>query len=121
MYPTWVDGVARCAVYKKEGSSIYTDFGLSVMGIGVDYFIKHTYRPSEGYLTWTLDYTRLSDLDDSVGYWRLTPVTADPPVTRLEYAVDIRFKGWVPGFVQSHISSKGLTTAVAWVKKQSET
>lgn len=120
MYPTWVDGVEKCTVYKTEGSYIFADFALSVMGIGVEYFIKHTYKPSENYLTWTLDYSRQSDLDDSVGYWRLTPITADPPVTRLEYAVDIRFKGWIPGFVQTYISSKGLTQAVAWVKKQSE-
>lgn len=120
MYPKWVDSVQKCEIYKKEGSNIYVDFGLSVMGIGVEYYVKHNYQPSQNYLTWTLDYTRQSDLDDSVGYWRLTPVSADPPVTRLEYAVDIRFKGWIPGFVQSYIQSKGLTSAVSWVKKQSE-
>lgn len=120
MYPSWVDNVEHCKVYKTEGPYIFADFGLAVMGIDVQYFIKHTYKPSEGYLTWTLDYSRQSDLDDSVGYWRLTPVSSSPPVTRLEYAVDIRFKGWIPGFVQSYISSKGLTSAVAWVKKQSE-
>lgn len=120
LYPKWVDSVQKCEIYKKEGSNIYVDFGLSVMGIGVEYYVKHNYQPSQNYLTWTLDYTRQSDLDDSVGYWRLTPVTTDPPVTRLEYAVDIRFKGWIPGFVQSYIQSKGLTSAVSWVKKQSE-
>lgn len=117
-YPSWVDNVTSCTVYKHEGSFYYVDFVLSVMGIGVQYYIKHDYQPSQGYMTWTMDYSRLSDLDDSVGYWRVTAVS--PTVSRLEYSVDIRFKGWIPGFVQDMISTKGLTTATSWVKKQSE-
>jgi hypothetical protein len=118
MYPSWVDNVQKCTAYSKSGSLIYVDFALSVMGIGVEYYVRHDYQPALGYLTWTLDYTRQSDLDDSVGYWRVTALS--PTQTRLEYSVDIRFKGWIPGFAQEMISSKGLTTATSWVKKQSE-
>lgn len=117
-YPSWVENVTKCQVYKKEGSNIFVEFGLSVMGINVGYFIRHDYQPTQGYMTWALDYSRQSDLDDSVGYWRVTPLS--PTQTRLEYSVDIRFKGWIPGFVQDMISTKGLTTATSWVKKQSE-
>jgi len=120
MYASWVNGVKSCSIYRREGSRIFAQFDLSVMGIGVTYFINHNYQPASNYLTWTLDYTRQSDLDDSVGYWRLTPLSADPPLTRLEYAVDVRFKGWIPGFVQDFIANKGLSDAVSWVKKQSE-
>ncbi|MDP2312156.1 MAG: SRPBCC family protein [Pseudomonadota bacterium] len=120
MYPTWVDNVAACEVYRKDGASIYTRFVLDPMGMSVEYFIKHTYNPTAGWLTWTLDYGRLSDLDESVGYWRITPLTTDPPRSRLEYSVDIRFKGWIPGFAQDMIAKQGLTNAVTWVKKQSE-
>jgi hypothetical protein len=120
MYPTWVDNVATCEVYRRDGANIYTRFVLDPMGMNVEYFIKHTYNPAAGYLTWTLDYSRLSDLDDSVGYWRVTPLRTDPPLSRLEYSVDIRFKGWIPGFVQDMISKHGLTNAAAWVKEQSE-
>lgn len=119
-YPRWVDQVETCEVYKQDGSKVYVRFVLDVMGIGVEYFIKHTVNRSAGYVTWTLDYSRLSDLDDSVGYWRVTPLSTDPPLTRIEYSVDIRFKGWIPGFVQSMIAESGLTSATSWVKKQSE-
>ncbi|MDP2308704.1 MAG: SRPBCC family protein [Pseudomonadota bacterium] len=120
MYPTWVDNVAACEVYRKDGATIFTRFVLDPMGMNVEYFIKHTYNPTAGWLTWTLDYSRLSDLDESIGYWRVTPLTTEPPRTRLEYSVDVRFKGWVPGFAQDMIAKHGLTNAVAWVKKQSE-
>ena len=120
MYPTWVENVAECEVYKRDGANIYTRFVLDPIGMTVEYYIKHTYNPSAGWLTWTLDYSRLSDLDESVGYWRVTALGTEPPRTRLEYSVDIRFKGWIPQFAQDMISKKGLTNAVAWVKKQSE-
>lgn len=120
MYPTWVDNVAACEVYRKDGPNIFTRFVLDPMGMNIEYYIKHTYNPDAGWLTWSLDYSRLSDLDESIGYWRITPVSADPPRTRLEYSVDVRFKGWVPGFAQDMIAKKGLTNAVTWVKQRSE-
>ena len=120
MYPSWVNGVKSCQDYKKEGAHVWTAFGLSVLGVNVDYFINHTFVPAQNYLTWTLDYTRQSDLDDSVGYWRIIPLSTTPVLTRVEYSVDIRFKGWIPGFAQDFIANKGLTDAVSWVKKQSE-
>lgn len=120
MYSKWVDGVSACTLYKVEKPNYYAQFDLSAMGVGIQYFVKHTLNKSGGYMTWTLDYSKQSDLDDVVGFWRVTPVTTDPPVTRIDYSVDIRFKGYIPGPVASYISSKGLTTAVSWVKKQSE-
>lgn len=119
-YPKMVDHVAECGNYRVSGEHIYTRFVLSVMGSSVEYFIDHTARPDQGYLTWTLDYSRKSDLDDSVGYWRVTPQSTSPVRTRLEYSVDIRFTGYVPGFVADMISRKGLTDATSWVKRESE-
>ncbi len=120
MYPTWVDNVAACEVYRKDGANIYTRFVLDPMGMNIEYYIKHTYNPGAGWLTWSLDYSRLSDLDESIGYWRVTPLTTDPPRSRLEYSVDVRFKGWIPGFAQDMIAKQGLTNAVTWVKKRAE-
>ena len=41
---------------------------LSLMGVKLEYYITHTHEPSTSTVTWTLDYDRTSDLDDSVGY-----------------------------------------------------
>lgn len=119
-YPKMVGRVAECSNYRVSGDHIFTRFVLDVMGSEVEYFIDHTYRPDKGYLTWTLDYTRKSDLDDSVGYWRVTPQSTEPLRTRLEYSVDIRFTGYVPGFIADMVSKKGLTDATSWVKRESE-
>lgn len=119
-YPKWVENVTACEIYKTEGSYVFTRFVLSVMGVTVEYYIKHTVNRAAGWVTWTLDYSRQSDLDDSVGFWRVTELSASPAKTRVEYSVELRFKGWVPGFVADMIRSRGLTSATAWVKKQSE-
>ena len=119
-YAKMVDKVAECGNYKVAGDHLYTRFVLRVMGVDVEYFIDHRYTPGSNYLTWPLDYSRKSDLDDSVGYWRVTPQAATPPRSRLEYSVDIRFTGYVPGFVADMISKKGLTDATSWVKRESE-
>ena len=119
-YPAWVERVAECGNYRVAGDEMYTRFLLSVMGMDVEYYIHHRYHPEANYLTWTLDYSRRSDLDDSVGYWRVIPDPDGRPRSRLEYSVDIRFTGYVPGFIQDAIAKKGLTDATAWVKRESE-
>jgi hypothetical protein len=119
-YPKMVDKVSACGNYKVVGNELYTRFVLDVMGMDVEYYVHHTWHPEANYLTWTLDYSRKSDLDDSVGYWRVTPLTTSPALSRLEYSVDIRVSGLVPGFVQDMIAKKGLTDATSWVKRESE-
>lgn len=120
MYPRWVAHVEECGTYRSSGSYLFTRFVLSVWGTDVEYYIKHDYHPDQGYLTWTLDYSRQSDLDDSVGYWRVTKLSDSPALSRVEYSADIRLKGWVPGVLADLIAKKGLSDATSWVKKQSE-
>ena len=90
------------------------------MGINVEYFIDHTYPAGEDWGTWTLDYSRESDLDDSVGMWRVTALPDDPSKSRVEYSVDIKVSGWVPGFVRDMLVKQGLKDATSWVKEQAE-
>eukprot|EP00985_Skeletonema_marinoi_P011206 scaffold5307_cov129-Skeletonema_marinoi.AAC.1 len=72
-------------------------------------------------LTWTLDYTKESDFDDSCGYWYIAPHPDNPEEkTRLYYSVGVSMFDWVPKFVVDFMSSKALTDATAWVKKFSE-
>jgi len=119
-YPKWVGPVAECKNYEVAGDHIKTRFLLKGLGFRVEYFIDHTYRPDQGFMTWTLDYARKSDLDDSVGYWFVQAHPTREGWTRLYYSVDVRMKGRVPKFVQDLITRKGLTEATAWVKRESE-
>jgi ribosome-associated toxin RatA of RatAB toxin-antitoxin module len=119
-YPNWIDELSECEIYKNSANNLYARFVISAMMIKVEYFIKHDLHKSDGYLTWTLDYSRESDLDDSTGYWLIYPSPADPSKTRVEYSVDVRIKGWIPSFIEDMLADQGLEDATKWVKRESE-
>lgn len=119
-YPAWVDMLQETEVYGRSGTEVLVRFKLKVMGREVEYFIDHERRVDQGYVTWQLDYTRLSDIDDSTGYWLVYDAPDRPGYTRVEYTVDLRLKGWIPGFVEDMLANQGLEKATGWVKLQVE-
>jgi hypothetical protein len=119
-YPKWIDQLSSCKVLSKSGQHIFVEFDLKVLGMGVQYWIDHTYNKEKGTLTWQLDYSKQSDLDDSTGYWLVYPAPDHPGFTRVEYTVDIRVSGWVPSSIEDMLAKKGLEQATGWVKKQAE-
>ncbi len=119
-YTSYIDELAKCERYGTKGNEILVDFVISSWGFDVQYYVKHDYQPTKGYMTWTLDYTRESDLDDSTGYWLVYPSPLDPNKTRVEYSVDLRIKGWVPGFIQTMLAETGVENATKWVKREAE-
>ena len=119
-YPNWISNLESCKVYQTSGDHTFVQFEISALGIGVEYFIDHTYKPTAGAMTWQLDYSRLSDLDDSTGYWLVYPAPGHDGYSRVEYTVDLRMSGWVPKMVEDMLANKGLEQATSWVKKQAE-
>jgi hypothetical protein len=120
-YPEWIGNLERTQTYRNAGNHRFVTFELEVFGMDVIYYIDHTIDRDQGRLTWQLDYTRESDIDDSTGYWLVYPAPGHPGFTRVEYSVDLRLKGWVPGIVENMLADKGLDMATSWVKKQAET
>lgn len=119
-YPGWIDMLEECEVYGRSGTEVKVRFKLKIMGKDVEYYIDHERRADKGYVTWQLDYSRESDIDDSTGYWLVYPSPAREGYTRVEYTVDLRLKGWVPGFVEDLLANKGLEKATGWVRLQVE-
>lgn len=129
-YPRMVNHVDLCEPYAESDEEIRVRFILSVLGIGYEYYITHTLHPAPPdleageprpyYITWTLDYSRESDLDDSVGYWYVIPHPDKPGMSRLFYSIDMRTRGWMPGFIRNMIAARGLRDATSWVKRESE-
>lgn len=119
-YPKWIDNVDEIEVYRKKGEDIDVRFEISAMGFSVEYFIAHKFREDSRYATWTLDYTRQSDLGDSVGFWKVDPVEGNPNAAVVTYSVDIQIKSWVPGFIRTLLVDNGLKEATSWVKQVSE-
>jgi len=119
-YPRMVDNVSECEIYTSGEHELKARFIIGALMMNIEYYIDHEVHVDEGWLTWTLDYSRESDLDDSVGFWRVAPVADRPGYTRLVYSVEVKPLGWVPGPIEDYISDAGLTKATAWVKRESE-
>ncbi|KAJ1617194.1 hypothetical protein T492DRAFT_850265 [Pavlovales sp. CCMP2436] len=90
-----------------------------VMGYQLEYFINQIYVPKNRCLTWTLDYSRKSDLHDSAGYWRVDPLPGQPGRSRVFYSSSSLVLG-MPQFVMDLLTSQALKASTAWVKKYAE-
>ena len=119
-YPTYIPELKSASNYQQTEQHAYTKFILSSMMMTIEYYVKHNLYKDEGYVTWTLDYSRESDLDDSTGCWFMYPSPDNPGHTRVEYTIDVRVSGWVPQFVQDILAERGLRDATKWVKKAAE-
>jgi hypothetical protein len=119
-YPVMVDNVKSCETYGETDGHIKAKFVITAMMMNVEYYIDHVYKPDEGFMTWTLDYTRDSDLDDSVGFWLVEAIADKPGWTRVYYSVEVKLRGWVPAMVENMVAKQGLPKATAWVKRESE-
>ena len=119
-YPDMVPRVTESEVYYRNGNDVRVRMVIRVMGLRYEYFIRHDYQPENGYVTWTLDYDKLSDLDESVGYWAVLPHPSQPGQSRVFYSIDMKTRGWMPGFVRRMVAKQGLEEATGWVKTESE-
>jgi ribosome-associated toxin RatA of RatAB toxin-antitoxin module len=119
-YPRMVDNVKTCEVYERSGEHVKVHFVIGAPMISIEYYIDHIYRPSEGWMTWRLDYTRTSDFDDTVGFWRVEPLPEKPGWSRVYYSVDLKAAGWVPPPIEQAFATMGLSKATGWVKKEAE-
>jgi len=130
-YASMVPKTISSSNYKKEVNprpnkkqpqteTIYTRMKVGFPMLKLEFFVKHLYFPDLNSLTWTLDYSKLSDFDDSCGYWYIIPHPEKPGWTRVFYSVEVGMYDWVPKFVTDFMSSKALTDATGWLKKYSE-
>ena len=79
-YPRMVPHVTECEPYLEDGSDVRVRFVVKLLALRYEYYIQHDFRPERGYVTWTLDYSKESDLDDSVGYWAVEEHPETPAI-----------------------------------------
>jgi len=121
-YPQWIDDVLETEVYRRIDDDIFVRFRVKY-GLGeLSYFAHHRY-PGErlGWGTWTLDYSRNSELNDTVGFWRVDPAPGVPGSSYVTYSATVRWSDWLAGLFSDVIARRGLRVATDWVKIQAET
>ena len=120
-YPEWIDAVRETEVYERRGEEVYVRFRVRLGLSEIQYNVHHSYPADRlGWGTWKLDHRRPSDLEDSVGFWRVDPVPDEPGASVVTYSATVRWRGWLSSIFASAISSHGLESVTEWVRKESE-
>lgn len=118
-YPERVKSVVSSQVYRREGDVWYVDMQSRILGFPNTIYSRNTIRRDEGWMAWTLDYDRTSDVGDMVGYWRVEQIQDSPPLTRVDQSSSIEISG-IPGFVASYLTRQALVDNTGWVKQTAE-
>jgi hypothetical protein len=121
-YPKWIEGLAEAEVYRKDGADIFVRFQIRRWFIGnITYYVHHSYPfPDADWGTWKLDYSRNSDFEDSVGFWRVLPVDGQLQYSDVTYSAQLLLKAWFAGIVNRMLVKNTLKQISTWVKTQSE-
>ena len=121
-YARGVRDLLESELYRQDGHDYYVKFRYRhwLLG-GYTYFVRHTYPGSSaGWGTWTLDYARRSDLDDSVGFWRVEAVSDNVERSLVFYSATVRHRGWSPWWLRRVFVKGALAETAQWVREHSE-
>jgi len=120
-YPRMVSGVVACANYDSSTTGnvqkILSEYDIKALHLRFKYYMEHQYDPAQQCMTFNLDYSRRSDIDDSVGYWFVQ--TRGRASSRVFYSCECKLRGWVPGPVYSLLTKEALKKATTWVAEES--
>jgi hypothetical protein len=123
-YPARIPKLLACQTYQAIEQARRT-FWFTEMTIGsrffsLNFFVKHEHRLKENVLVWTLDGTKDSDLETSVGYWYVESHPSNEGWSRVTYHLHATLLDWVPSFVWKFMTKQALVEATSWVKTYSE-
>lgn len=102
------------AQVNEDGTQeVRAKYNVHALHMRLAYYMVHTYDPEQYCMTFALDYTKQSDLDDSVGYWFVQPRRRDS--CRVFYSCETKLRGWVPAPVYSLLVKAALKQTTTWV------
>ena len=116
-YPRFVKGINTCKPYSRRrtvtgGKIVNAKYTVNVgPAFKINYYLEHQYEPLKNCMTWHLDYSRRSDLFDSVGYWYVEP--RGPELSRVYYTTDSLLPSWIPTPVRKAATRIAMQAATA--------
>lgn len=115
-YDKMVPRTYESKIYQREktrhGEKICVKMKIGLPIFKITFYVKHLYEPLRNSMTWTLDYTIKSDLDDSCGYWYVIPHPENHLMSRVYYSVQVAMHPWFPQAIVDIMSKQALTDAV---------
>jgi hypothetical protein len=115
-YSESIGGISNCRAYSKRrtmtgGQNICAKYTISVGPFyKVNYFVEHHFEPLRHSMTWNLDYTKRSDLFDSVGFWH---VQGYGDGCFVYYTQDTLLPNWIPAQLKKTATKIAMKTATS--------
>ena len=127
-YPKMVSGVTAVQIYDGPksigggGTLTKAQYTLSFVGYKVSYYVELKYEPRLNSMTFHLDYSRNSDLDDTVGHWHVVAIDGpDGAVhSRISYSAALTLRMWLPKAVVDMLFATTLGQATSWVAPEAK-
>ena len=120
-YPQWIDDIDEVEIYLVRDDFIFVRFTAGGAFGKTTWYVEHEYpRDDRNWGSWRLDYDYRSDIDDSVGYWRVTPVIGQDNVSEVVYSADLRLSGFIASLFEESLIDSSLKDASIWVKREAE-
>ena len=67
----------------------------------MNYYVDHHFEPIQHSMVWTLDYSRQSDIFDSVGFWHVESLPGGS--SRVYYTQDTMLPNWIPASLRKKV------------------
>ena len=117
----FVGGITACKPYSKRrtltgGQVICAAYTASVTSFyKMRYFLEHVYEPFQHSMTWTLDYSRASDVHDTIGYWHVEAIETGSRVT---YTQTTMLPAWIPNAIKKTFTKVAMNAAVSQLESR---
>jgi len=117
-YPRMISGITRCDVYRRGTRGLTRNvrarYRVRELGVTLEAFMDHEFElGGRRCLTFSLDYSRRSDISDTVGYWYVERV--DGQFSRLYYSIDSSMPMWLPPPLRDALLNVAAKRATGWV------
>ena len=115
-YPRFIGGITAVKPYSNRptltgGKVTCAKYQVSLGLYKLKYFVEHKYEPLQKSMVWSLDYSRLSDIFDSVGYWYVEPDGSDRSI--VYYTQCTLLPAWIPLPLKKTFTTVAMNSATA--------
>lgn len=112
-YPQKIDDVANVEIYLNSYNKVNARIFIDTFFVGFDNHVIHDINRADYTVKWHLDDEKENYFAKMQGYWKFKRVGKN---TRVFYFNQLKFKSWIPSFLESYLFEEGLFKSTQWLK-----
>ena len=113
-YPQKIEDVEKVDIYFSSQNKYNATIYISSFFIDFQNSVTHEIDRYNHTVKWHLDETKENYFKEMNGFWKLEKI--DDNITQVRYQNQLKFKGWIPSFLENYLLEKGLRKSTRWLK-----